>query len=89
MIFRNKLIFYGEELLATRQTLKLAVRLSATAYSIHSQLPSISGGDKIDDLATNSKNKNIRDLYRGINYFKRGYQPRSNFFFGRVGLNPH
>jgi hypothetical protein len=29
-------------------------------------------------LATNSKNKNIRDLYRGINGFKRGYQPRSN-----------
>jgi hypothetical protein len=26
----------------------------------------------------NSKNKNIRDLYRGINYFKNGYQPRSN-----------
>jgi hypothetical protein len=26
----------------------------------------------------NSKNKNIRDLYRGINEFKRGYQPRSN-----------
>jgi hypothetical protein len=25
----------------------------------------------------NSKNKNIRDLYRGINEFKRGYQPRS------------
>jgi hypothetical protein len=25
----------------------------------------------------NSKNK-IRDLYRGINEFKRGYQPRSN-----------
>jgi hypothetical protein len=24
------------------------------------------------------KNKNIRDLYRGINEFKRGYQPRSN-----------
>jgi hypothetical protein len=34
--------------------------------------------DKIDGLATNSKNKNIRDLYRGINDFKRGYQPRSN-----------
>jgi hypothetical protein len=31
--------------------------------------------DKIDDLATNSKNKNIRDLYRGINYFKKGCQP--------------
>jgi hypothetical protein len=26
----------------------------------------------------NSKKKNIRDLYRGINYFKKGYQPRSN-----------
>jgi hypothetical protein len=34
--------------------------------------------DKIDELATNSKNKNIRDLYRGINKFKQGYQPRSN-----------
>jgi hypothetical protein len=29
--------------------------------------------DKINELATNSKNKNIRDLYRGINGFKRGY----------------
>jgi uncharacterized protein YaaR (DUF327 family) len=27
--------------------------------------------DKINELATNSKNKNIRDLYRGINEFKR------------------
>jgi hypothetical protein len=26
----------------------------------------------------NSKNKNIRDLYRGINEFKKGYQPQSN-----------
>jgi hypothetical protein len=34
--------------------------------------------DKINELATNSKNKNIRDLYSGINRFKRGYQPRSN-----------
>jgi hypothetical protein len=33
---------------------------------------------KIDQLVKNSKNKNIRDLYRGINEFKRGYQPRSN-----------
>jgi hypothetical protein len=32
--------------------------------------------DKINELATNSKNKNVRDLCRGINYFKRGYQPR-------------
>jgi hypothetical protein len=34
--------------------------------------------DRINELATNSKNKNIRDLYRGINEFKRGYQPRNN-----------
>ncbi|PNF14347.1 hypothetical protein B7P43_G05571 [Cryptotermes secundus] len=34
--------------------------------------------DKIDELAMNSKNKNIRDLYRRINDFKRGYQPQSN-----------
>jgi hypothetical protein len=26
----------------------------------------------------NSKNKNIRELYRGINEFKISYQPRSN-----------
>jgi hypothetical protein len=31
--------------------------------------------DKINGLATNSMNKNIRNLYRGINQFKRGYQP--------------
>jgi hypothetical protein len=34
---------------------------------------------KIDDLAMNSRNKNIRDLHREINEFKRGHQPRSNF----------
>jgi hypothetical protein len=34
--------------------------------------------DKINGLATDSKNKNIRDLYRGINGFKRGYEPRNN-----------
>jgi Fe-S cluster assembly ATPase SufC len=34
--------------------------------------------DKINELATNSKNKNIRDLHKGINEFKRGYQSRNN-----------
>jgi hypothetical protein len=34
--------------------------------------------DKINDLATNSKNNNIRDLYMGINKIKRCYQPRNN-----------
>jgi hypothetical protein len=34
--------------------------------------------DKINELAMNSKNKNIRDQYRGINESERGYQRRSN-----------
>jgi hypothetical protein len=34
--------------------------------------------DKVNELAMNSKNKNIRDLNRGINEFKKGYGPRSN-----------
>jgi hypothetical protein len=29
--------------------------------------------DKINELESNSKNKNIRDLYRGTNEFKKGY----------------
>jgi hypothetical protein len=33
--------------------------------------------DKINELESNSKNKNIRDLYRGINEYKNGYQPRT------------
>jgi hypothetical protein len=34
--------------------------------------------DKINELESNSKNKNIRDLYREIYEFKKGYQPRTN-----------
>jgi hypothetical protein len=33
---------------------------------------------KINELESNNKNKNIRDLYRSINEFKKGYQPRIN-----------
>ena len=33
---------------------------------------------KIEELETNSKIKNVRDLYRGINDFKKRYQPRCN-----------
>ena len=33
---------------------------------------------RIEELETNSKSKNIRDLYRGINDFKKRYQPRCN-----------
>jgi hypothetical protein len=32
--------------------------------------------DIINELATSSKDKKIRDLYRGINEFMSGYQPR-------------
>jgi hypothetical protein len=33
---------------------------------------------KINELEINNKNKNIRVLYRSINEFKKGYQPRIN-----------
>jgi hypothetical protein len=33
---------------------------------------------KIEEVETNSKIKNVRDLYWGINDFKKGYQPRTN-----------
>ena len=33
---------------------------------------------RIKELETNSKIKNIRDLYGGINDFKKGYHPRTN-----------
>jgi hypothetical protein len=33
---------------------------------------------KINELETNSENKTIRNLYRGINDFKKGYQHRTN-----------
>jgi hypothetical protein len=32
---------------------------------------------KIEELETNSKMNNIRDLYKGINDFKKWYQPRT------------
>ena len=32
---------------------------------------------KVNKLEENSKNKNIREIYKGINEFKKGYQPRA------------
>ena len=32
---------------------------------------------KIEELETNGKIKNIMDLHKGINDFKKGYQPRT------------
>jgi hypothetical protein len=48
--------------------------------------------DKIKEPESNSKNKNIRDLYRGINEFKKGYQPRTNLVKDKRGdlhADPH
>jgi hypothetical protein len=41
--------------------------------------------DKINKLESNSKNKNLRDLYRGINEFKKGCQPRTNLVKDKRG----
>ena len=40
---------------------------------------------KIEELETNSKINNIRDLYRGINDFKKGYQPRTGIVMDEKG----
>jgi hypothetical protein len=45
-------------------------------WLIHAQIRYLKG--KINELETNSKSKNIRDLYRGINGFKKGYKPKMN-----------
>jgi hypothetical protein len=49
--------------------------------------------DKINELESHSKNnKNIRDLYRGINEFKKGYQPRTDLLKDERSdllANPH
>jgi hypothetical protein len=48
--------------------------------------------NKINELESNSKNKNIRDLYRGINELKKGYQSRTNLLKDERGdllADPH
>jgi hypothetical protein len=48
--------------------------------------------DKITEIELNSKNKIIRELYRGINEFKKGYQPRTNLVRDEKGgllVDPH
>jgi len=47
---------------------------------------------KIKELETNSKIQNIRDLYRGINEFKKEYHPRCNIVKDEKGdmvADPH
>jgi hypothetical protein len=40
---------------------------------------------KIEEMETNSKINNIRDLYRGINEMKKGYQPRTRIVKNEKG----
>jgi hypothetical protein len=44
-----------------------------------------------NEFEINNKNKNIRDRYRGINEFMKGYQPRINIIEDENGLHedPH
>jgi hypothetical protein len=47
---------------------------------------------KINELESNSKNRNIRDLYGGINELKKGYQPRTKLIKDKKGdshADPH
>jgi hypothetical protein len=39
----------------------------------------------VNELATSNRNRNIRDLYRGINEFQKGYQPRNNLVTNEKG----
>jgi hypothetical protein len=48
--------------------------------------------DTINELESYSKDKNIRDLYRGINEFKKDYQLRTNLLKDERGdllADPH
>jgi hypothetical protein len=41
--------------------------------------------NKINELAAHSMNMSIRYLCRGIHYFKKGYQPRTNVVKDEIG----
>jgi hypothetical protein len=41
--------------------------------------------DETNKLESDIKNKNVRDLYKGIYEFKKGYQPRTNLLKGERG----
>jgi hypothetical protein len=45
------------------------IRCEASKYFRNKKMEYLKG--KINELATNSKNENIRVLYRGVNEFKR------------------
>jgi hypothetical protein len=59
------------------------VRREASRYFRNKNMEHLK--DKIIELARNRENKNIRDLYRGINKFKRSYQERNNLVKDKTG----
>jgi len=40
---------------------------------------------KIEEIETNGRMKNIMNMYRGINEFKKVYQPRTNIVKDEMG----
>jgi hypothetical protein len=42
--------------------------------------------NKINELATNGKKKNIKDLCRGVNEFKRNHEPRNKLVTDENGF---
>ena len=54
------------------------VRHDANRHFRNKKKACLNSTSKIEVLETDSKIKNIRDLYRGIKDFKKGYQPRTN-----------
>jgi hypothetical protein len=48
--------------------------------------------DKMNELESDSKSKNIRDFCKGINEFKKGHQPKTNLVKDEMGylfVNPY
>jgi len=59
------------------------VRCEASRHFRNNKKECLEG--KINELETNSTIKNIRDMYRGSNDFKKGYQPRTNIVKDKKG----
>jgi hypothetical protein len=41
--------------------------------------------EEFNESETDRKNRNVRDLHRGINEFKKGYQPKTNLVNNESG----
>ena len=59
------------------------VRCEATVHFRNKKMVYLKA--KFEELETNSKIKNIRDIYRSINDCKKSYQPRNNIVKNEKG----